>query len=180
MAEENSEVVAKKPSDGKGLIIVLLIFVILLIMVVAGGTYFLLDKISHGSSGNNSEQVHEEVPPANITLPSGADAKFKADINDLVLNLTDSRGREKILKLSFSIRSGDAMIEQVVQEYIAEITDVVITQVSSRSSEELLTLGGKNQLKDELISEINNIINYVTRTNSNVVDNILFTAFIIK
>jgi len=178
MADAN-EVVVKKSSDGKGLIIVLLLFVILLIMVVAGGTYLLLDKISHGSSESSSEQV-QEAPPTNITLPSGADAKFKADINDLVLNLTDSRGREKILKLSFSIRSGDAMIEQVVQEYIAEITDVVITQVSSRSSEELLTLGGKNQLKDELISEINNIINYVTRTNSNVVDNILFTAFIIK
>ncbi|QKF58374.1 flagellar basal body-associated FliL family protein [Aliarcobacter lanthieri] len=177
MADENE--VVKKPSDGKGILIVLLVLVIVLIMVVAGGTYFLLDKISNSSS--NSEQTKEElVTNNNSSSGAGVDAKFKADVNELVLNLTDSRGREKIMKLSFSIRSSDPTIEKIVQDYLAEITDVVITQVSSRSSEELLTVGGKNQLKDELISEINNIINYVTRTNSNVVSNILFTTFVIK
>ncbi|WP_418184905.1 flagellar basal body-associated FliL family protein [Aliarcobacter vitoriensis] len=175
MADENE--IVKKPSDGKGLLIVLLVLVIVLIMAVAGGTYFLLDKISNTNS--SSEQTNE-VPITNNNQSSGAEAKFKADVNELVLNLTDSRGREKIMKLSFSIRSSDPTIEKIVQDYLAEITDVVITQVSSRSSEELLTVGGKSQLKDELISEINNILNYVTRTNSNVVNNILFTTFVIK
>ena len=81
---------------------------------------------------------------------------------------------------SFSIRSSDPLIATIVQDYLAEITDVVITQISSRSSEELLTVGGKNLLKDELISEINNVINFVTKSNSNVVSNILFTTFVIK
>ncbi|RBQ30189.1 flagellar basal body-associated FliL family protein [Aliarcobacter vitoriensis] len=175
MADENE--IVKKPSDGKGLLIVLLVLVIVLIMAVAGGTYFLLDKISNTNS--SSEQT-SEIPITNNNQSSGAEAKFKADVNELVLNLTDSRGREKIMKLSFSIRSSDPTIEKIVQDYLAEITDVVITQVSSRSSEELLTVGGKSQLKDELISEINNILNYVTRTNSNVVSNILFTTFVIK
>ena len=70
--------------------------------------------------------------------------------------------------------------KKLLEEYKAEITDVVISQVSSRSSEELLTVGGKNLLKDELIAEINNVINYVTKSNRNVVSTILFTTFVIK
>lgn len=177
MADDNSEVV-KKPSDGKGLLIVLLVLVIVLIMAVAGGTYFLLDKISNTNT-NQTEQTTEQVTNGKSSI-STADAKFRADISELILNLTDSRGREKILKLSFSIRSGDPQIATITEEYLAEITDIVITQVSSRSSEELLTVGGKNLLKDELISEINTIINYLTKTSSNVVSNILFTEFVIR
>ncbi|AXK48089.1 flagellar basal body protein FliL [Aliarcobacter trophiarum LMG 25534] len=173
---EDTEVV-KKSSDGKGLLIVLLVLIIILIMAVAGGTYFLLNKIS--SSNQNSSGNTEEVVKSTPSL-SNAEAKFKADVNELVLNLTDSKGREKIMKLSFSIRSSDPTIDKIVQDYLAEITDVVITQISSRSSEELLTVGGKNLLKDELIGEINNVINFVTKTNSNVVSNILFTTFVIK
>ena len=176
MADENE--VVKKTSDGKGLLVVLLVLVIVLIMAVAGGTYFLLNKISanNQSSSNNTE----ELAKTSAGSPSSNDAKFKADVNELVLNLTDSKGREKIMKLSFSIRSSDPLIATIVQDYLAEITDVVITQISSRSSEELLTVGGKNLLKDVLIAEINNVINFVTKTNSNVVSNILFTTFVIK
>ena len=175
MAEDNE--VVKKPSDGKALLIVLLVLVIVLIMAVAGGTYFLLNKISSNNnqgSNNNTEEV------VKTGVSNGADAKFKADVNELVLNLTDSKGREKIMKLSFSIRSSDPLIATIVQDYLAEITDVVITQISSRSSEELLTVGGKNLLKDELVGEINNVIKFVTKSNSNVVNNILFTTFVIK
>ena len=184
MADENTQEV-KKSSDGKGLLIVLLVLVIVLIMAVAGGTYFLLDKISSTSQAANGETQTEEVVQkpsgsSSSTLALNSDAKFKADVNELVLNLTDSKGREKVMKLSFSIRSSDQNIEKLVQDYLAEITDVVITQVSARSSEELLTVGGKNLLKDELISEINNVLNYFTKSNSNVVSNILFTTFVIK
>ncbi|MFW3405945.1 flagellar basal body-associated FliL family protein [Aliarcobacter butzleri] len=175
MAEENGEV-TKKSSDGKGLLIVLMVLIVILIMAVAGGTYFLLDRISStANNGQKTEETAQSVTPSNT-----AEATFKADVNDLVLNLTDSRGKEKVMKLSFSIRSNDPLIATVIEEYKAEITDVVISQVSSRSSEELLTVGGKNLLKDELIAEINNVINYVTKSNRNVVSTILFTTFVIK
>ena len=112
------------------------------------------------------------------------DLSFKADIADLVLNLTDSRGKEKLMKLSFSIKSSEPTIAAIVEEFKAEIVDVVISQISSRSSEELLTVGGKNLLKDELAQDINNVINEVTKTkpevSKNNVKQILFTTFVIK
>lgn len=174
MADENGEV-TKKSSDGKGLILILIVFVILLIMAVGAATFFLFSNMGSGTNSSSIEQSSE-----NIKVSNSSEAKFKADVNDLVLNLTDTRGREKILKLSFSIRSTEPMIEDIVANHIAEITDVVITQVSSRSSEELLTVGGKNILKDELISELNGVMNYARKSGGNIVNNIFFTAFVIK
>lgn len=184
MADESAEI--KKPSSGKGLLITLLVLVIVLIIAVAGGAYLLLDKMSSISQASNTETQTEEVvqkPSSSSTSNNtslNSDAKFQADVSELVLNLTDSKGREKVMKLSFSIKSSDQNIAKLVQDYLAEITDVVIMQVSARSSEELLTVGGKNLLKDELVSEINNVLNYLTKSNSNVVSSILFTTFIIK
>lgn len=186
MADENDDV--KKSSDGKGLLITLMILILILIMAVAGGTYLLFEKISNNSSSaapvnnstNTSKAIEEGTPQASTTAPTGVDGNYKADMNDLILNLTDSKGKEKVMKLSFSIKSNESSISSLVEQYKPEITDIVISQVGARSSEELLTVGGKNSLKNDLTSEINNVLSYVTKLNTNFVSTILFTSFVIK
>lgn len=176
MAEENNEEV-KQSSGGKGLIIVLIALVVILLLAVVGGGYFLY---SQGILNQNQTQQKQVVKEDG----SGDSETFKADINDLVLNLTDSRGKEKLMKLSFSVKSTEPSIATLVETYKAEIIDVVISQISARSSEELLTVGGKNLLKDELIQDINNVLNEVTASNSDIprnnIQTILFTTFVIK
>ncbi len=156
--------------------IVLIALVVVLIFAVIGGVYFVYSHL-----GNNNSGSHEEVKKEESSDKPDA---FKADITDLVLNLTDSRGKEKLMKLSFSIKSSEPTIAALVVEFKAEIVDVVISQISSRSSEELLTVGGKNLLKDELLQDINNVINEVTKGKPEVAKNsvkqILFTTFVIK
>ena len=175
MADDGQE---SKGSSGKGLMIVLIALVVILIFAIIGGGYFLY---SHGALGNNNSASHEEVKKEDSSDKPDA---FKADITDLVLNLTDSRGKEKLMKLSFSIKSTEPTIAVIVETYKAEIVDVVISQISARSSEELLTVGGKNLLKDELMQDINNVINEVTASDSKIARNnvktILFTTFVIK
>ena len=89
-----------------------------------------------------------------------------------------------MFKLSFSIKSSDPAIAALAEEAKPEIMDKVISQISSRSSEELLTVGGKNLLIDELLQDINNVINEVTKSRPEVKKNnikqILFTTFVIK
>jgi flagellar FliL protein len=176
MAEENNQEV-KPAGGGKGLMIALIALVVVLLLAVVGGGFFLY---SQGAFGGNTQGT-EEVQKADA-VEGGT--SYKADMNDLVLNLTDSRGREKLMKLSFSIRSTEPKIATIVEEYKAEIIDVVISQISARSSEELLTVGGKNLLKDELMQDINNVINNATQSNSKIARNnvktILFTTFVIK
>lgn len=177
MADENEEV-KQSSGGGKGLMIVLIVLVVLLLVAVGVGGYLLYSSgVLTGQQQQGQEQVKKE---------EAGDSKetFKAGVNDLVLNITNAKGREKLMKLSFSLKSTEPTIEAIVEEYKAEIVDVVIAQISSRSSEELLTVGGKALLKEELLEDINNIINEVTANNEDINENnvkkILFTTFVIK
>lgn len=179
MADENNEETKSSNGGGKGLIIVLIALVVILILAVAGGAYFLY---SNGMFSPKDGQTQEEM----VKKQEAEDSKetFKAEINDLVLNITNAKGREKLMKLSFALKSVEPSIASLVEEYRAEIIDVVIAQISARSSEELLTVGGKALLKEELIEEINTVLNEVTATNEDIKANnikkILFTTFVIK
>lgn len=179
MAEESGEEV-KKSGGGKGLIVVLIALVVILLLAVVGGAYFLYSQgvLSPKPEGEQQEQM--------VKKEEAGDSKetFKAAIDDLVLNITNSKGREKLMKLSFTLKSVEPSIAAIVEENRAEIIDVVINQISARSSEELLTVGGKALLKEELLEEINSVVNEVTSNNEDVKANnikkILFTTFVIK
>lgn len=179
MAEEEVESQPQKSGgSGKGLMIVLIALIVILLLAVVGGGYFLY---SQGVFTGGQQQQEQQAMKA-----EAGDSKesFKAHINDLVLNITNSKGREKLMKLSFSIKSTEPTIEAIVEEFKAEIVDVVIAQISARSSEELLTVGGKALLKEELLEEINAVINDATSTNEDIprnsVKKLFFTSFVIK
>lgn len=179
MADENGEEV-KKSGGGKGLIIVLIALVVVLLLAVVGGAYFLYSQgvLSPKAEGPEQEKM--------VKKEEAGDSKetFKAAVDDLVLNITNSKGREKLMKLSFTLKSVEPTIAAIVENSRAEIIDVVINQISARSSEELLTVGGKALLKEELLEEINAVVNEVTSNNedikSNNIKKILFTTFVIK
>jgi flagellar FliL protein len=175
MAED--EEVKQSSGGGKGLMIVLIALIVILMLAVGGIGYFLYSKgiltDEPGMEQNNQTVEKDERPET-----------FKAAINDLVLNITNAKGREKLMKLSFTLKSVEPTIEAIVEEYRPEIVDAVIAQISSRSSEELLTVGGKALLKEELREDINIIINEARLANEDIIENniqkILFTTFVIK
>lgn len=176
MAEEENSTEEKKSGGGKGLLIALIVLVVVLLLAVVGGGYFLY---SSGALNGGQQPVQQEVKKE-----VDSDEMFKSEIKDLVLNITNSKGREKLMKLSFAIKSNDPMIETLISENNAEIIDVVIGLISARSSEELLTVGGKALLKEELKEEINALLNKLSEKNEDIVKdsvkNILFTTFVIK
>lgn len=179
MAEEENKEESKNSGGGKGMIIVLIALVVILLLAVGGGAFFLY------SQGMFSPQTGDEKQEMVKKEEAGDSSEtFKANIDDLVLNITNAKGKEKLMKLSFAVKSVEPTIAVIVEEYRAEIIDVVIAQISARSSEELLTVGGKALLKEELLEEINTIINEVTASNEEVKANnikkILFTTFVIK
>lgn len=184
MAEETTE---KKPSGGnKGLIIALIVVVVLLIVAIGVGVWLFMS----GAVGGKTPEVNATAPVAQsaaapaVANGGGEAGAFQADINDLVLNITDAKGREKLMKLSFSLKSTEPTIQALVDANKAEITDTVIGQISSRSAEELLTVGGKELLKEELLEEVNKILNAATVGNAEVQQNsvkrLFFTSFVLK
>ncbi len=176
MAEEETK--EQPPKSGKGLMIALIAIIVILIIAVGGLGFYLF------SSGalNGNEQAGQEVEK--VEAEEESKEYFKVPINDLVLNITNSKGREKLMKLSFSLKSTEESITAIVEENKAEIIDVVIQQISARSSEELLTVGGKELLKEELIEEINIVVNDAIGTNEDIAKNniqkLYFTTFVIK
>lgn len=174
MAEETNT--APKAGGSKALMIVLIALIVILIIAVGAGAYLLLNSgVLNGQQ--NQEQVQKQEA-------SNSKDTYKTAINDLVLNITNAKGREKLMKLSFHLKSTEPSIEAIVEEFKPEIVDAVIAQISSRSSEELLTVGGKALLKEELMEDINNILNEVTSNNEDIkrnnIKDILFTTFVIK
>lgn len=178
MAEETAE--AKSSGGGKGLLIALIVLVVILLIAIGVGGYLLYSKGAFG--GDDQTQQTQQMP----AKAEAGDSKetFNVAINDLVLNITNAKGREKLMKLSFTLKSTEPTIEGIVEGVKAEIVDIVISQISARSSEELLTVGGKELLKEELLEEINMIINEATVTNEDIPRNnikkIFFTSFVIK
>ena len=182
MAEEAVESTENKKS-GNPMMMILIILLVVLLAAVGGLGYFLVSK------GMLSEQ--ETKAPAAVEQTVQSEKKedmgetFKASVDSLVLNITDAKGRAKLMKLSFTMKTKEPQIEAILEESKAEIIDSVIRQVSARSSEELLTVGGKAMLKEEMIDEINNIFNDSIpegdeeRIRNPLVD-IFFTSFVIK
>lgn len=158
--------------QSKGVLIIISVVVVILLVVIGAGGYFFLTN----GALNNDDNIEQQA-----TLNS---AIYKASVNDMVLNVTNSKGREKLMKLSFTIKSNEPMIEQVVGENMEVIMDKVITLTSTRTTEELLSVGGKALLKEELREEINFALNGITQANEDLqqdmVKKILYTTFVIK
>ena len=175
MAEEEN--VGKEKKSGKGLMIALIAIIVILLAAVGVGGYFLMSN--GGREGAPAEQNMEKAE-----ADDNSKEFFKVPVNDLVLNITNSKGREKLMKLSFTLKSTESTIATIVEDNKAEIIDVVIGQISARSSEELLTVGGKELLKEELLEEINLVLNDAMATNEDVKKNnvkkLYFTTFVIK
>jgi flagellar FliL protein len=178
MADETSEKVEK--TKGNPMMIILVVLVVLLIGAVGFLAYMMMNQMNaqEASANKSVEKVQEKEESKNEGV------FFKAAIENLVLNITNSKGREKLMKLSFSIKSVESTIDVLVAESKDEIIDSVIQQISARSSEELLTVGGKELLREEMLDEINMIINEASSKNEEVLRNnvkkIFFTTFVIK
>ena len=177
MAEEETKE-AQPQKSGKGLMIALIAIIIILFIAVGGLGFYLFTS----GALNGTAQAGQTVQKAEAEEESKEN--FKVPINDLVLNITNSKGREKLMKLSFTLKSTESSIAAIVEENKAEIIDVVIQQISARSSEELLTVGGKELLKEELIEEINVVVNDATAMDEDIKKNnikkLYFTTFVIK
>lgn len=180
MAEETKE---ETNSNSKNpMMLVLVILIVVLLLAVGGIGYFMYSKGLF-----NDQPVNAEAPTSEKRIETPRDIvgeTFQGTINSLVLNITDAKGRAKLMKLSFTIKAAESNIESLIEANKAEMVDSVIRQISARSSEELLTVGGKAMLKEEMIDELNNILNDATDGDDDIKKNmildIFFTSFVIK
>jgi flagellar protein FliL len=106
---------------------------------------------------------------------------YTASIEDLILNITSSKGAVKYVKFSFTLQSEMSGFEELIEENRAEIIDNVIFEISQRTSEELLSIGGKVLLKEDLLETLNrHLLHSLDQQNIPPIEKILFTHFVMK
>jgi len=179
--EEATPEIKEEKKGGNPMMIVLIVLIVLLIGAVGAIGYFLYSKGMLDDTNPDGSKVEKQVQKAEA---EDKGETFIAKIDNLVLNITNAKGREKLMKLSFSLKSVEPTIVAIVEANNAEIVDAVIGQISARTSEELLTVGGKALLKEEMLEEINSIVNEATASNEeikrNSIKKLFFTSFVIK
>lgn len=153
---------------------------LLLGAAVAGAVIMGILPVPFGPMAEARAAAEKAKPPVTVMYPE----------KDRVVNLMD-KGSTKYLKVALTLEfidtklkdppKGAAVATQQTEfatemsPYSAIIDDALVSTLSSKSSADLLKPDGKDQLKQELISNVNRALH-----DEEKVVNVYFTSFIIQ
>lgn len=162
MAEEKKEVKdAEKEQAPKKSKLKFIIIAVAVMLIGAGGIYGYskYDK----EKKDNTEATKEKI--MSIVCP----------LNSFVVNLQDKTGvGKRYLKLTMQLEVGKEDDKLLIGNHNAQIRDTVLLLLSSQSLKEINTMEGKLELKQTLLSRMNQIL------GNNVVRGIYFTEFVVQ
>lgn len=181
MAEEEKEETKEKKGGSKKIVLIIVIalsFIILLVLGVVVG----LMLSSHPSEDTAATEAHKQptakTQPAPKPNTSGRYSDFMNigvmyPMDQFVVNLLSESG-SRYLKTSLDLELSIETLTPEMDKKKSIIRDIVIRSLSSKTIEEISTTKGKERLKDEIVSKINEIL------TDGYVKNIYFTDFIIQ
>lgn len=105
------------------------------------------------------------------------DILYKTEIENMILNILNSNGKEKLFKLSITFKSKNIELVKIFEENKSEIIDKIILTSNEFNSEELFKTEGKKLFKEKIKLSIN-ALNLGNKEN--IIEDILFTEFILK
>ena len=183
-ATENAEVVEKKRGGSNILLIVIAVMLALMLIGGAVGAYMLLNEddavIADANSAKQSQSVKEA--PAAATPAAAAGSVRKSDytqigqmypLDQFIVNLFSEDG-SRYLKTTMNL---EMSVPELATELDAKkplIRDIIIKALSAKSYEEISTIAGKENLKDEIVSDINKVL------KDGKINNLFFTDFVIQ
>jgi flagellar protein FliL len=153
---------SKKQLIGCGAGAALLIVVIVAVLIIR---FVGSPAGENGSAKDNPEITYIEDPEGVL---SGATMPLKPFVVNLLSEGT-------FLLLGMTLEFFDLELPPYVEQRIPSIRDAIIKVVSAKRPDELLTLKGKEQLRRELVTAINKILD-----PENPVANIYFTRFTVQ
>ncbi len=186
MAEvtEKAEVSEKK-SGGSN--ILLIIIAVMLFLVLAGGSvgaYLLLNEddavISDANQAKQSQSVKEAPVTKKTTTTSSSQRKTDYahigkmyPLDPFIVNLFSENG-SRYLKTAINLELGNEELGVELDSKKPLIRDIIIKALSAKSYEEISTIQGKENLKDEIVANINEVL------EDGKINNVFFTNFVIQ
>lgn len=171
-AEGESEKKEEKGGSSNKLLIVILVFLVLMLVGMGVGGYFMLDKINSVQGGSEKEKVEVKEEEEEDTNPD--EIGHIIDFDQVIVNLNSTKGAKNYLKLKINIelRSEDSV--ELYEKRKALIFDILLTTVSNKTKEELMSIGGKEELKEELKTSFNDML------GKKIIRNIYWRMFVIQ
>jgi len=162
MAEEKEDVKdaekEKAPKKSK----LKLIIIAVVVLLIGGGGIFGYSKFNKGKEEKAETGKTEKV---SIVCP----------LNSFVVNLLDKQGvGKRYLKVTMQLEVGKEEEKLIVEIHNPQIRDTILLLLSSQSLKEINTMEGKLELKQALLSRMNQIL------GDGVVRRIYFTEFVVQ
>ena len=185
-AAEKTEVVAKQGGSN----VLLIIVVIMLFFILAGGAavaYFMLSDdavvMEEAAKVEQTTAVTPQVQSGNYMKNKTAAPQKRvtnyAEIGPMypmdkfIVNLY-TEGSDRYIKtaINFELSGEELSAELDMKQPL--IRDIVIKTLSAKTYEEISTIRGKENLKDDIVMQVNQVL------SDGQVNNIFFTDFVIQ
>ena len=152
----------------KKLIIIIGVSALVLILLLGGGAFFFLKK-SH-----TDEEKHD--PGKDVPVPSldqAASIGPMVDISGFIVNIISADGNHYV-KASLTLELTNPTVKDEITKRMPQIRDAILLLVGNKTFEELQDLEGKKQLKAEIMSKLNGIL------QTGKIKAIFFTEFVVQ
>lgn len=160
---------AAETGGGKKKLIIIIGAVLVLLFILGGvGGYFFLKK-KEAATEKKDPGLEVPVPELNQNAAIGP----MVDITEFIVNII-SEDANHYVKASLTIELSNEIVKEEVTKRMPQIRDSILLLVGNKTYEELQDLQGKKQLKAELTSKINGVL------QSGKVKAIYFTDFVVQ
>jgi flagellar protein FliL len=140
----------------------------LIVLVIIGGGFFMLwQKLSALDKPKDAEVAKVSEKGA----LGGMGPVFSLD--SFIVNLSDQGGK-RYLRITMGLELEDPKSAEELTKRLPQIRDSILMALPSRKVEELQTTEGKNSLRAEIISKLNELF------GKEIVKKIYFTEFVIQ
>jgi flagellar FliL protein len=173
MAEEIEEEVQKKSG---GNMVLILIIVLLVVLLVGGAVaaFFLLGSDDESAANQSGQQMSSSTTQKKIKRSTDyLSIGPMYPMSEFIVNLLSESG-SRYLKVALDIELDSENLAAEMDKKKSLIRDIVIRSLSSKTFEEVSTIKGKDRLKDEIVTKINDIL------ADGQIRNIFFTDFVVQ
>ena len=175
MAEEdkNEEQMQKKGSNA---VLIAVISVLVLLLAVGGLVVFLLMGSGEETNEQQAKQAAQNMKKAQSPKERSNDFFNIGQMYPLEKFLVNflSESGSRFLKMELSLELSNEKLAPEIDQKKPLIRDIIIKSLSSKTYEDISTGKGKERLKDEIVSKINEVL------RDGYIKNVYFTDFIVQ
>jgi flagellar protein FliL len=139
----------------------LIIIAVAVLLIGAGGIY------GYSKYNKGKKETAETIKTDKVSIV--------CPLNSFVVNLLDKQGvGKRYLKVTMQLEVGKEEEKLLIENHNPQIRDTVLLLLSSQSLKEINTMEGKLELKQALLSRMNQIL------GDGVIRRIYFTEFVVQ